>query len=190
MAVSRRLRFEILRRDGHACRYCGAKAPDATLTVDHVIPVALGGGDEPNNLVTACTDCNSGKSSMPGDAPIVEDVDATAMLFARALEQAAAIRASQIAVIEERIEQFDEAWRSWTYGDPPQHVARDNDWERSVETFIAQGLDLSDLERFIRSAMRGQAPNDKKWKSFCAKCWTEIGIRVELARNLLEDEAF
>lgn len=75
MAVSRRLRFEILRRDGHTCRYCGAKAPEAALTVDHVIPVALGGGDEPNNLVAACSDCNSGKSSVPADAAVVEDVD-------------------------------------------------------------------------------------------------------------------
>lgn len=26
MSVSKRLRFEILRRDNHACRYCGATA--------------------------------------------------------------------------------------------------------------------------------------------------------------------
>ena len=29
MAVSKRLRYEILRRDNHTCRYCGASAPDA-----------------------------------------------------------------------------------------------------------------------------------------------------------------
>lgn len=85
MAVSRRLRFEILRRDGYTCRYCGASAPDVALTVDHVIHQALGGGDEPNNLVTACRDCNSGKSSIAPDAEIVADVDATAMLFAKAI---------------------------------------------------------------------------------------------------------
>ena len=32
MAVSKRLRFEILRRDNHACRYCGQMAPDVKLT--------------------------------------------------------------------------------------------------------------------------------------------------------------
>lgn len=41
MAVSKRLRFEILRRDNFQCRYCGAKAPDATLAVDHVTPKEL-----------------------------------------------------------------------------------------------------------------------------------------------------
>lgn len=33
MAVSKRLRYEILRRDDHACRYCGDRAPDVKLTV-------------------------------------------------------------------------------------------------------------------------------------------------------------
>lgn len=75
MAVSKRLRYEILRRDNHACRYCGATAPDAKLNVDHVIPQSLGGSDKPENLVTSCTDCNAGKtSSMPNAMPVA-DVD-------------------------------------------------------------------------------------------------------------------
>jgi hypothetical protein len=75
MAVSKRLRYEILRRDNHACRYCGATAPGAKLNVDHVIPQALGGSDKPTNLVTSCADCNAGKtSSMPNAMPVA-DVD-------------------------------------------------------------------------------------------------------------------
>lgn len=64
MAVSKRLRYEILRRDNHTCRYCGAAAPEATLVVDHYIPVVVGGATVPSNLVTACEPCNSGKSSV------------------------------------------------------------------------------------------------------------------------------
>lgn len=88
MAVSKRLRYEVLRRDNHACRYCGAAAPDVKLNVDHVIPQALGGPDHPTNLVTACTDCNAGKtSSMPGAATVAE-VDQDAVRQAReAIEQ-------------------------------------------------------------------------------------------------------
>jgi len=75
MAVSQRLRYEILRRDNHACRYCGATAPDVKLNVDHVIPTSLGGSDKPDNLVAACADCNGGKtSSMPNAMPVT-DVD-------------------------------------------------------------------------------------------------------------------
>lgn len=75
MAVSKRLRYEILRRDNHACRYCGAAAPDVKLNVDHVIPTSLGGSDKPDNLVTACAECNSGKTSSMPNAEPVADVD-------------------------------------------------------------------------------------------------------------------
>jgi len=67
MALSKRQRFSILRRDNFTCRYCGAKAPDVQLHVDHKKPVALGGDDHPANLVTACVGCNAGKSATPLD---------------------------------------------------------------------------------------------------------------------------
>jgi 5-methylcytosine-specific restriction endonuclease McrA len=68
MTVSKRARYEVLRRDNHTCRYCGGKAPDVALTVDHVTPVALGGTDGPGNLVAACRDCNAGKAASHPDA--------------------------------------------------------------------------------------------------------------------------
>jgi hypothetical protein len=61
-SVSKKLRFEIMKRDGFACRYCGATAVSTVLEVDHVLALANGGSNEPDNLVTACKDCNSGKS--------------------------------------------------------------------------------------------------------------------------------
>lgn len=66
MAVkSKRLRFEILKRDGFMCRYCGAEPESAVLHVDHVIPESKGGTDDPDNLVAACRDCNLGKAASP-----------------------------------------------------------------------------------------------------------------------------
>ncbi len=70
MPVTPRLRFEVLRRDGFRCRYCGAGAGTAALEADHVTPIALGGGDEMANLVTACEPCNSGKASTAPDAAV------------------------------------------------------------------------------------------------------------------------
>ena len=60
--LSKALRFEVLTRDGYKCRYCGATAQTATLHIDHVLPRAAGGRDDLANLVTACLDCNFGKS--------------------------------------------------------------------------------------------------------------------------------
>lgn len=59
----RRLRFHVLARDGFTCRYCGRKAPYVELHVDHVHPRVEGGTDDPENLVTACLDCNLGKGT-------------------------------------------------------------------------------------------------------------------------------
>lgn len=68
MAVGKRLRFEVFKRDGFRCFYCGASPLANTLTVklhaDHVEPKSKGGEDDAANLVTACVDCNLGKSDI------------------------------------------------------------------------------------------------------------------------------
>lgn len=186
MAVGRRLRFEILRRDGHACRYCGAKAPDVALTVDHVIPVALGGGDEPANLVTACADCNSGKASVSADAEVVEDVDATAMLFAQALEEAAERRRADASYMDGVASEFLEVWARLNEGSGGNLYLPD-DWDQSVRRFVALGLDWPDLERFVSRANRSRAARWERFSYFCGCCWREISDRQELARRLIED---
>lgn len=76
MAVSKRLRYEVLRRDKQTCQYCGARAPQTPLTVDHVVPRTLGGSDQPDNLVAACFDCNAGKSSSRPDDALTHAVSA------------------------------------------------------------------------------------------------------------------
>jgi len=58
------VRFAVLQRCGFACSYCGRKAPDVVLEVDHIVPVIAGGSDDDDNLTAACWDCNSGKSDM------------------------------------------------------------------------------------------------------------------------------
>jgi hypothetical protein len=75
MTVSKCLRYEVLRRDSYTCRYCGASAPTATLHVDHVTPRSQGGKDEPSNLITACEDCNLGKSSSMPDPWLVAEIE-------------------------------------------------------------------------------------------------------------------
>lgn len=63
-AIGKKLRFEIFKRDGFACQYCGATPPDAVLHIDHIHPVAKGGDNECDNLITACSNCNHGKGAV------------------------------------------------------------------------------------------------------------------------------
>jgi hypothetical protein len=55
------VRFEVFRRDGFTCQYCGRRAPKVVLHVDHVTPVVAGGTNDLVNLTTACSICNIGK---------------------------------------------------------------------------------------------------------------------------------
>lgn len=59
--ISKKLRFEVFKRDSFTCQYCGRKAPDVILECDHIVPVADGGPTTMMNLVTSCMDCNRGK---------------------------------------------------------------------------------------------------------------------------------
>jgi hypothetical protein len=63
--LSKKLRFEIFKRDEFTCSYCGEKPPRVVLEVDHIVPVVEGGTDEKSNLTTACFDCNRGKGPIP-----------------------------------------------------------------------------------------------------------------------------
>jgi len=61
--ISKKTRFEVFKRDSFTCQYCGIKAPDVVLEVDHINPVSKGGENTILNYVTSCFDCNRGKSN-------------------------------------------------------------------------------------------------------------------------------
>ena len=61
--ITKTVRFEIFKRDGFTCSYCGAHPPAVILHVDHIHPAAKDGTNDPDNLVTACEDCNQGKAA-------------------------------------------------------------------------------------------------------------------------------
>lgn len=140
MAVSKRLRYEILRRDNHACRYCGAAAPDVKLNVDHVIPTSLGGSDKPNNLVTSCADCNSGKTSSLPNAEPVADVDQEA--FREAVER-------------KRKELADHLWR----GGYPPHWGREEIERAAADAAWTYAWSI---------ASRGGDPSHEQYTEFLA----------------------
>jgi HNH endonuclease len=70
--ISKKLRFEVFKRDSFRCQYCGSSAPDVLLEVDHLKPVAEGGKSDILNLITACNPCNSGKGKRSlNDATVI-----------------------------------------------------------------------------------------------------------------------
>jgi len=56
--ANRSVRKRIFKRDGNRCLHCGS---DVDLSIDHVVAVVNGGGNEDDNLQTLCKKCNSSK---------------------------------------------------------------------------------------------------------------------------------
>lgn len=181
MAVSKRLRFEVLRRDNHSCRYCGGTAPDVVLTVDHVVPVALGGTDDASNLVAACKDCNSGKAASSASDSIIADVDADALRWSAAM-----VKATEIALRERdemnKIEQavFD------CFGDKLMEYLP-NDWYLTVQRLAAAGLHTHELTDAAYIAINARHVTiHNMWRYFCGVCWKKVSERQEAARAIIE----
>jgi hypothetical protein len=112
-STGKRLRFEIFKRDGFRCVYCGATPSQSLLRVDHVCPVSKGGTNEPANLVTACHDCNGGKSDIPLEQRRLVSQDPEALQ-----EQADQLRLylkAQRALTKARREMEAEICAQWNY---------------------------------------------------------------------------
>lgn len=181
MAISKRLRYEILRRDNHTCRYCGGVAPEVVLRVDHVVPQALGGSDEPSNLVAACHDCNAGKTSSAPDQHVVEDVGQKALRWSFAIAQAAKEMASQSAGRTELYDAIRGAFPGYYQRRLPKDLAT------TADQLINAGLPVTVIVDMAKLA--AVKPNiDDRWKYFCGCCWTKIRQLQDRALEIADDQ--
>jgi len=154
MAIGKKLRFEIFRRDVFACRYCGATAQGgAVLEIDHVLPRSRGGWDAPSNLLTACEDCNAGKGATPMSAPVVEDVPAH--LFRASCSERGVEDPPVVPRDEAVAETYDDGRLSFAY----QVLGKGDEWDipywmrRARE--VAAGFDASQEELEVCAAVVG-----------------------------------
>ncbi len=77
-SISRRLRAEVLERNGYTCRMCGAGAGEVDeldpsrkvrLHVGHIVDRSHGGRDELGNLRAQCSACNEGAKNLTQEPP-------------------------------------------------------------------------------------------------------------------------
>jgi hypothetical protein len=181
MAVGKRKRFEVFKRDGFACQYCGRTPPVVTLEADHITPVADGGPDDMDNLVTACFDCNRGKSDVPLStvpAPL-EQVIKDAAEKLEQLEAYNQFLQETRAVEEERVEMLGVRWYD-AINPPHEHGQYVFNATRrtSVRTFLKR-LPLAEIEDALELAQArvrvyGNGSDEKRWRYFCGVCWNKV----------------
>lgn len=176
MSITKRTRFEVLRRDNHACRYCGATAPETKLTIDHVIPVSLGGSDSSSNLVAACRDCNAGKSSTSPDEHLVEYVK----------QKALQLRETYLAAFTKDLASIQEwhDYRDWTndllveagFKNYPQG------WKATIRNWFHMGVPFEVIEDSFEIAAEKPTLKTEQavWKYFCGIVWKKLNGITEI----------
>lgn len=182
MAVSKRTRFEVLKRDEYTCRYCRSK--DGELTIDHVVPVALGGGDGPENLVAACRDCNAGKSSSTPNDELVRDVDDDAFRWAEARKRAIAKHLDEREIEKRYVHDFIKLWLN--RGDMDDLPS---DWESSVTRWCTQGIPMELLKDSMSIAWAaGGVWHFDRFRYMAGVLKNKLAKVDELTNELLKEE--
>jgi hypothetical protein len=186
VAISKRLRFEVLRRDDHRCTYCGATADDgAKLVIDHVVPEALGGQTEPENLTTACEACNSGKSSSAPDSARVAAVNETAARWADALALAAMEMLTERQDVVDEHQWFKDEWNLWHRSAMSKPWPLPTDWAEAVGRFTSLGLPKELLADAISTAMQRRGVDDR-FRYFCGVAWGMVRNLQDRARAIAD----
>lgn len=187
--LSKRLRYEVLRRDGFKCRYCGAEPGERALQVDHVIPESLGGKNEPSNLATACGPCNGGKTSSTPDAPVVDAVAEDALRWAGAMQAAAAIKEKEINDRRSRNDWFLAIWNAYIYDDT-KTVPLPIDWSEAVTRLELAGLTYALFEEAVDVAMKAhKVQAENRFRYFCGVAWNMVTELQEKARAIASGES-
>lgn len=169
--LSKRVRFDVFKRDGFKCQYCGAHPPEAILEVDHIRPVAEGGDNDPDNLVTSCFSCNRGKGAVSLSSVPTSLADKAAMVA----ETEAQLRGYQ-EVMEARRERIqDEMWRVADVLVPgSSEKGMSKDWTTSIRRFIEK-LGLHEvLEAAEIADAKFPYSAQKCFRYFCGICWNKV----------------
>lgn len=168
--ISKGLRFEVFKRDGFICQYCGAHPPSVVLHVDHINPVALGGDNAPENLITACAACNLGKSATPLNS-VPRSLSERAAEVAEREEQIAGYAAIMQAA-KDRLD--DDAWRVAEELQPGASEGYSRDRLSGIRRFVEllgvhEVLEAVDIANGRFSLGSAQA-----FRYFCGICWRKI----------------
>lgn len=169
--ISKKVRFEVFKRDGFTCQYCGAHPPDVILEVDHIIPVVGGGADTEENLVTSCFSCNRGKAANP-----LSVTPKSLAIKASEVQEAEDQLAGYRSVMQARADRIeDDAWRvadTLIPNSSKDGISRQ--WFQSIKIFnerlpLHEVIESADIAR-----ARKPYSEHQRFKYFCGVCWSKI----------------
>lgn len=171
-AISKKKRFDVFKRDFFRCQYCGATPPGVILHVDHINPVAKGGGNSIDNLITSCEPCNLGKSATP-----LSDIPKSLQNRAADISEREAQIKGYNKILQAKADRIDaESWRVAAALDGSDYVETYNrDRLLSIRVFLER-LSVVDVVQaaYITLAKWGDTSRDRAFRYFCGICWGKI----------------
>jgi 5-methylcytosine-specific restriction endonuclease McrA len=168
-AISKTTRFEIFKRDGFTCQYCGAMPPKAVLHVEHIVPVAKGGGNSDGNLTTACSVCNAGKGVrdlMLAPSSLAERASLVAEKELQLAGYAAVMEAQR-----QRVE--DDCWTVVRALFGPETNSINRATFQSIKNFVNR-LPIHQIVDAADIANARWPTGSKTFVYFCGICWNKI----------------
>jgi hypothetical protein len=169
-SVSKSVRFEIFKRDGFLCQYCGAHPPAVVLVVDHIVPVAAGGGNEDDNLVSSCEPCNQGKA-----ARSLTQVPQSLTDKATAVAEREAQLKGYHKIMEARRDRIEA--ESWNVAEVYMvNFGKDTmrkDHLTSIRNFNEK-LGFYEVQEAMEKAVSRMRSQDQCFRYFCGICWRKI----------------
>jgi hypothetical protein len=182
-STGKRQRFNIFKRDRFTCQYCGRTPPDVILVIDHILPVAAGGGEEETNKITACEACNQGKAA----GLLTESPRSLDKQLAEQVERQEQLAEFNAYLMELRKEQDSLARQLGVYWCDRTHPdSEKGQWTfgtsrlTSVMGFLKR-LPVAEVYEAIDIAFSRKPPRAKRdedtFKYFCGICWSKIKQR-------------
>jgi len=171
ISLSKKIRFEVFKRDFFKCQYCGTHPPETVLEVDHIHPHSKGGNDDINNLITSCFNCNRGKSDrelnqIPNS--LVNNIE-IAKEKLKQYKEFQKLNNQLFLSIKLDIDLVDATFTSYFKGYRCSEKFRN----ATVKMFIEK-LSLFEVVDSMHIAGRKNLDSDETLKYFCGVCYNKI----------------
>lgn len=173
-AISKKTRFEVFKRDGFCCQYCSSRPPSVPLEIDHIIPVSKGGENDIDNLITACFECNRGKSdneltNVPETISIKIETKKLALeqykQYKKILDKERKQMESDVSSVEDVYSSY---YEGWGFSDK---------FRVSVKKFIKYLGSEEVIDSMETACNVIYYSENKALKYFCGICWNKIKER-------------
>lgn len=170
-SISKKLRFEVFKRDGFVCRYCGSKPPQVPLEIDHIMPVSKGGTNIIDNLISSCFDCNRGKSDI-NLTSVPESIEERTAKMKAAVKQHKEF--AKLVDAQNNIRKWEQHTVEAVFLDYfPESRWQLSKFSASIRMFIDK-LGVQKCSENMNKACLKINYDKYTLKYFCGICWTQI----------------